>query len=287
MDPWLIARDDRIGDRNLVVWLFMRSAWISQVTTLWAAGEHFPSSQDWRNFVPSVARRMNFDWTEMHPLLSVSSSAPPPGHQKKKKASRPRTAQQESTASIEASLAKTFPLNLPQSIPSQDLYWRGNVVLLASQYNIRPLPIPDTVRGQILWDLLEQNFRIELLATDRCVLHRAGMTLATANLRDAFVSQVFPSGSPVNTGMSEESLGARHSTFRAQYLNGFRRVVQTWGDIGKPLEQDRFRNMDKCSNSAVIDELERIVCGIYYTTFFRYFGRAPTVPHIFPMSLQQ
>lgn len=203
----------------------------------------------------------------------------------KKKSSqklRGTRANQDSTETIEASLVKDFPLNLGLTIPKQDLYWRGCLVLKAVEYDARPLPIPDGIRAEILWDVFEQGFRIELLATDRCIFPRSVMLLADANARDAFVSQVFSSGSPVNTSISEESLGARRTAFRATYLNKFCRVVQTWGEAGAPLKEAKFQNIDKTSNPTVIDDVERLAFGIYCTTFFRYFGRAPTVPYIFP-----
>lgn len=288
MDPFLLARDDRRGDLCLFVWLWIRSAWIAQVTTSWTPGSKFPNSQEWRNLVTYIGQRMDFDWTDGSvsspstiPSLAISAPHQQPGQGTTKKKIKNRAKIGFTGTVMDSEFAALFPLEIPQSLGPQEVYWRGRLIIEVNQLPLRPLPIPDQVRKEVIWDLCEQNFRIEVLALDRILVPRDKMPQSVALSRDGLVRDIFPSKSPVCATMSEESLGARSTAFRAVFVNNFRRVIQSWGRIGTPLAQSKFRLAPDSPDTAVY-ELEKVAYKIYCTTFFQHFGRAPTVPHIFP-----
>jgi len=53
--------------------------------------------------------------------------------------------------------------------------------------------IPPLVGRQMVWELFENNFRLKLLALDRCVRPRLGMDAAAAAALEDEVVQVYPS----------------------------------------------------------------------------------------------
>lgn len=237
-----------------IVWLYIRAAWISKVSTQWAPTDQFPSTQNWRNFIFLICRRMG--------LLTA-----------------PLTKKREE---LEKEILKIFPINVPSTIAPTDLYWQRAMVLKAEDFNCDPLPISDVVRREVLYDLFEQNFRVELFALDRVEVYRRDLPEELASIRDAFVIDAFPRGVLIGTDIADESVSASDLHHRAVCVNSFRRVLMGWGSIALPLHADRFK-VDGSSSAEVVTELENLAFPIYCNEFFRWFGRAPTVPHVRPL----
>lgn len=253
MDPYILAKDGLFTDRTLIVWLYIRPAWISKVSTEWPCDGRFPLSQDWRNLVIAVSRRFG--------LLTESAS--------------------EDCLAMEAQSLSKFPINLPFTIAPTDLYWQGSKVLNAAAYSNSPLPISTAVRREVLYDLFEQNFRLEVFALDKCIVYRQDLPYELASARDAFVMNMFPHGILVGTGFAIESVGSGSIPSRAVAVNNFCRILMGWGSATVRLHPDCFR-LNASSSPTLLDELEQLLFSIYCNQFFLYFGRPPTVPHMCP-----
>lgn len=257
MDPYLIARPGSVGDLTLVAWLFIRSPWISEVATRWSARARFPSPQEWRTYTAIVGAKIGFTWRDGAASANDDKPLPP-------------------------SIASLFPLPLPSASTSVDLFWRGQVVVTAADLRAGRVPITDRIRQEIIYDLYEQNFRIELLSLDRMKVFRGYMTEEAADSRDQFViSTLFPREVVVTSDMVDECLGLRHNRVRATHVNNLRRVMASWGGECSILYGDQFKISSQSAETQILT-VEARIFGMYCEEFFRFFCRAPTIPHICP-----
>lgn len=257
MDPYTLARPGSAGEVALVTWLFIRSQWISEVATRWNARDPFPSPQNWRTFIAHVGAKVGFVWGNGNAASNAANKV------------------------LKPDLAQKFPVTLPPSPGATDLYWRGRIVATAADLGSGRLFISDRIRQEIIYDLYEQNFRIELLSLDRMQVFRGYMTEEQADARDHFVTSIFPGGVIVTSDLADEYLGLRHNKLRASNVNQLRRVMVGWGGVCQSLLRNEFM-IGPQSTDADIFRAEMHIFSIYCNQFFKFFYRAPTIPHVRP-----
>ena len=176
-----------------------------------------------------------------------------------------------------------LPLDLNGSLP--DLIWQGTMVKLAAASDSIP-PSLHIVR-KIIWEIVEDNWRLELLALDRCILSRRGMLQTDAGLRDEKVATCFPSSDLLVHvfPMWDASLGAQDSMNQLVYLNQFVGILSSWPIPGV----GDFKNVRLTTQQSPAhqESVEKQAFSFYCQVFFNYFGRAPTIPRPIPRILHK
>ncbi|PPQ88337.1 hypothetical protein CVT26_009146, partial [Gymnopilus dilepis] len=180
LDPYvLLAKSGRV-DIYFAAWLLFRSTCISrtldpgsQLHTATTRREvPKPSPQEWRDFL--------FDLGFAYGLKEQTFGRP---------AKKPRTAE---------SFREHFDFVMPENCAPVDIYWRGQVVIPVSAIHTGSISLSDDIRREIVWDLYEHNFRLELLALDCVIFPRELMAAEDVSLRDDMVLACFPGHTIIN-----------------------------------------------------------------------------------------
>ena len=220
----LFKSDEVRFSKLLYLWLAIRAGWIAHITSQRqlqdGSGDvpgrfaRMPLPQHWKDYLIKVGRSVGVSFPPATtPAETLSTSD--------KKRDKKRAWKEK----FVAELVDVFdlPLDLNGSLP--DLFWQGSVVKSATASD-SVSPLLHIVR-EIIWEIVEDNWRLEFLALDRCVLSRRGMSETEASLRDSKVATCFPSSDvlvrvfPIWDG----SLGAKESPNRLAFLNQFIAVL--------------------------------------------------------------
>ncbi|KAI0363597.1 hypothetical protein BV20DRAFT_957919, partial [Pilatotrama ljubarskyi] len=126
---------------------------------------------------------------------------------------------------------------------------------------------------QIIWEICELGFRIELLALDRLLVPLRQRT-HSKEYREDLIGRVFPDGS-VYGGLS-----AQLPQRRAPYLEAFRVVLARWPRC--PPSIHASTPITTALSAETIIARERTLVEFYVETFYDESGRAPIVPRMFP-----
>lgn len=292
LDPHQIlrmgTRDEGRFKKYLICWMVMRLPWLYRTTNRESApssttssqrqptpsstkdsSDRFPRSQDWRDYLAAVASRLGL-------LQSVYHNSNPGGSNKRRKTTG-------------SDLDALFGIEWPDHIGAVDVTWQGSVVVAEADFGTNQFIIPPSTIRQIIWDLCEHNFRLEFLALDRCIWARHRMSTSGAERREEMIRNCFPQQSLVllNLPRNDIGLGAQMFEDRYEYVEAFREVLATWPGAGAQTlrTMSAVRREGGRVSEAYRDEVhavERVAYRFYCQTFFDYFGRAPTVPHVLP-----
>lgn len=139
----------------------------------------------------------------------------------------------------------------------------------------------------MVWQLFENNFRLELLALDRCVRPRSGMDADAAAALDSEVAEVFPGAAWVVARIptAHVGLGALEPMDCVQYLEQFQVLLSSWpGEKAEALKAiSVFRSNRSTYNLSAVSQVEAVTLPFYCETFFKFFGRAPCAPYQLPL----
>ena len=127
-----------------------------------------------------------------------------------------------------------FKLDTSLYTSPSDIFWRGKLLLTKDALRDSQLTIRSSVAKEVIWELFNQNFALELLALDQVIFPRDNMTDEEAMEGDAKVSACFPDGILVsmNYPMVDQGLGALRWRDRIEYVEAFRLLLSTWkGDM--------------------------------------------------------
>jgi len=177
-----------------------------------------------------------------------------------------------------------FKLDTSLYTSPSDTFWRGKLLLTKDALRNNQFTVRSSVAKEIIWELFNQNFALELLALDQVVFPRDNMTDEEGIERDAKVSACFPDG--ILVGMSyptvDRGLGALRWRDRIEYVEAFRLLLSTWK--GEMVSEDvalRLGGLPLVVSTATeqhVEALEMVAYAFYCQTFFDHFGRAPCVP---------
>jgi len=194
----------------LYVWLAIRAGWIAHITSQRqlqdGSGDvsrrfaQMPLPQHWKDYLIKVGRSVGVTFSAATTAAELSSTS-------EKKRDKKRAWEEKFVADLEDVFDLLLDLN--GSLP--DLFWQGTMVKLAAASDSIP-PLLHIVR-EIIWAIVEDNWRLELLALDHCILSRRGMLQTDAGLRDEKVATCFPSSDLLVHvfPMWDASLGAQDS----------------------------------------------------------------------------
>ena len=209
LDPFMIISEDVKEDRaakNLICWMFVRLKWLSQTVMMDADSPvAMPSPQHWRNFLVEVAIATG---------LEVRRGG---GARKRDARSDP--------AVMESFFEDKLSLNSPV-----DICWGKQLVRSADDIRRGQFGILLLFTKEMVWDLFEHNFHLELLSLDRILVPRKNMSAAQCSEREAKVADVVPQGLFVwsRPPLKDEGLAGRLWEDRMEYVEAFRALLLTW-----------------------------------------------------------
>ena len=177
----------------LYVWLAIRAGWIAHIASeqqlqggvsgsVSGQFERMPLLQHWKDYLFKVGCSVGV-------LFPVAAAAAPAGMSSTsgKKQDKKRAQKEKFVEELEG----VFDLSLDLNETLPDLFWQGSMVKLASASD-STLPALHVVR-EIIWEIVEDNWRLEFLALDHCLVSRREMSEVEASLRDSKVASCFPS----------------------------------------------------------------------------------------------
>jgi len=173
-----------------------------------------------------------------------------------------------------------------------DVYWGGVIVGTAANFVSGNLSLAYGTTREVVWDLFEHNWHLELLSIDRVLLPHTTMTASQRTEREGLVLEVLPRGLFVmlTPSVKDEGLAARCWEDRAEYVEAFRVLLASWPVPGaEVLGQMSAGHWDKPSfsfrNQSAVEAVKRVAYRLYCQTFFEYTGRAPTIPCSLPRTM--
>ncbi len=150
-----------------------------------------------------------------------------------------------------------------RNLSGMTLQWRGRDVI----------DLDETTGREIVWEIAELNFRYELAALD-CLLSE--ISSASRRLE---VYKCFPPPASLfacDIRFAGRGLAAAVQRDRAPYILTLRHLMEMWPE-GKPLREVVHCTAEEFDDTQ-LDRIERVVTQIYTQSFFKYFGRAATIP---------
>jgi hypothetical protein len=175
-------------------------------------------------------------------------------------------------------------MRLPLKTLPQQVFWQEHAIQVGDQSQVTP-----TLSAQVLWDLFEHNFRLELLALERVVMSQQWDDPVKAAQRDNLVQAVFPGDGGYLVGplpAVDQGLAAPSWQDRLPFVENFRVLVSDWdGDIPAKLRGMMFLKHGFKVTKKDVENVENIVVSHYCQTFFDWFGRAAICPHRLPPPL--
>ncbi|KAH8077239.1 hypothetical protein BXZ70DRAFT_1012980 [Cristinia sonorae] len=207
-------------------------------------------------------------WREM---VNLDEDAP--------KKAKSGIAMHKNKAVVLARLAQDCEVHDLPALLKSPIIWAGEVVGEIGATTVR----------QIIWDLFEVGFRIELRQLD---LHLLSPGKLTTMAGDTFVHQadrelafaaVF-GGKNNLSAMSDPlpstptGLAAPHVDERRASLEAFREILACWPGASERIRNCRLKDADK----ATVESVEREMVSFYVISFYQHSGRPPILPHVFP-----
>ncbi|PPR01992.1 hypothetical protein CVT26_008735 [Gymnopilus dilepis] len=284
-DPFLFTKGEGSNKGRssiyIVGWLAIRAKWMEWVIDNQDDVKKYPRPQEWRDALADVAGKMG-----LMALLAKNSSRADPAAKTGSATKKPNT--QPPAKRRKVADDQKLAVDLSGVKGPIDICWNGEDLVSAAALAQELYIVPDAVAREVVWDLYEHNFRLELLALDRCVVSRGAMSELDGLDRDDKVRQCFPNDSLVNLDVPVEDrgLGAGDWGHRMQWVEALRRVLIAWPQCPEILQTTSA--VQHLSTGHIVSD-EKRVCGVervaypfYCQTFFNYFGRAPSIPHILP-----
>jgi len=285
--------------RYLVAWDFMRTDWMSRIVGLGQleTDVKIPQPQHWRQLLYLVAKARGLYPPVKAPAAQKSTPSSSMSH--KHKLSDSAAEPSPGSSSVVGGKKRKTEFEKEMSVllenvdvtegPPDSVYLSGTLALSSDDLVKAKgkFQIPPRLGQQMVWQLFENNFRLELLALDRCVRPRSGMDADAATVLDGEVLEVFPHASWVvaRIPIAHEGLGALEPMDRVVYLERFRALLSSWpGQDAEALKAiSVFGGNGSTYNLSSVSRVEAAAIPFYCQTFFKYFGRAPCAPHQLPL----
>jgi hypothetical protein len=157
------------------------------------------------------------------------------------------------------------------------VFWRGKQLTQEGIARLDP-----GVTAEILWDLYEHNWRLELVSLDRVVVLTLWWRGEPQN-RDSLIKSLFHNNDYLVSQFptSDQGLAALVWKDRAPYLKIFREIMSAWP--GFPRDAKGL----KLTSPGEVAFVEKLLANFYCQTFFDFSGRAPITPHRLPLVMHE
>ncbi|KAJ3473404.1 hypothetical protein NLI96_g13019 [Meripilus lineatus] len=142
---------------------------------------------------------------------------------------------------------------------------------------------------EVLWEVYEMGFRMELLAMDRKLCpsdsgpQPSADSLYSEQRRVERVAEVFSQKTHIRISAlptSHSGLAAEDIKDRAPALEALRQILKQWPGAPPSI---KTREISAGMSADVLHMAEKSLIQFYADTFYRYSSRAPLVPHRFPL----
>lgn len=231
-----------------------------------------PLSQNWKDFLWKICHGLGLEKVSPSSGQQTSTRQEGTGSEARRPVKRRTRGGDQSKYDI----AQVFNLDVRTKVV--DVYWDGDVILTADNLEGGMIGLQDHLVRDIVWDLYEQNFRLELLALDKCVLPRLAMSDEARSACEDMLTSIFPEGLLIlhRLPMHDNGLGARDITKRKPFISAFYTFLAAWpGATSFKIFPSVLLADDN------LHEAEEATSRFYCQTFFDYFGRAASIPHAF------
>jgi hypothetical protein len=276
-DPHAFLKSSR-ANIYTVSWLIIKPLWLNMATNRTAIDgkcSPYPEPQDWRIFLTDLFSRMGLTVASSSSGSHIRQGPPPTAQAMVSRQGREKRRKiKQDDKRVDKFLIDTSELTSPS-----DVFWRGKLLLNKDALRNNNFSISATVAREVVFELFNNNFGLELLAADRVMFPHHTMSEQEGTERDGNVSYCFPDG--VLVGMSypkvDNGLGALHWQDRIEYVEAFRLLLSTW----RGSTANELRGLSPLLATSLREEVEaveRISYPFYCQTFFDFFGRAPCVP---------
>jgi hypothetical protein len=241
----------------LATWLSARSAWMmGMAKDIWPGdGAQCVPAQWWRDFL----RRGCFP-----PISSPVTSS---------KARQPATSEPTKTQRRNEEVTKIFRRHMRTELKEVDsVFWKDRPFVRDDFKNLEP-----DVVAEILWDLYEHNWRLDLLTLDQVVMPSLWQG-EKGYERDNLVKSMFHNSHylVITFPLANHGLASQSWKDRAPYVKIFRDILSFWPHFPHAVGG---RNLTTPGDVSLI---EQVLADFYCQTFYDYFGRAPITPHRLP-----
>jgi hypothetical protein len=262
------------SDRYIAAWLTIRAGWVNSLLALGPQHIRNPGTQHWRDFLANKVSLVD----PVHDISSpvVINTAQPNLTSAKRR--KEKVAQEAK---------EIFRLRLQEKELPKRVFWQEQAIQVGDTSSLTP-----AITAEVLWDLFESNFRMELRALDRCVMEDEWTDPVKAAVRDDLVQAVFPGDGACLVGrLPSEDVGLAAPAWRdrLKFIESFRVLLSDWpGETACQLKANKMLVLAaKGVTSWTIKEkdvlsIERQAVQFYCQTFFDCLGRAPISPHRLP-----
>jgi hypothetical protein len=274
-DPHAFLGTTQRLDMYCACWLMIRPLWINLATHR-RPGSAYPQPQDWKTFLTDLYLQMGLILpSSSHGAVSTShKKSSTSGKRKDQQGQQNRSKRQKTGDDSEHEGVENamFNVDISKFSSPSDVFWRDEMLITKDSLTSNRYSIVSSVAREIVWELFNTNFALELLATDRVIFPRNN-TLYSALERDALVAECFPDCVLVGLDypLADKGLGAFFWRDRIEYVEAFRSLLSTWqgpaaGQLG------RMSALVANSSELHVLEVERLAYRFYCQTFFDYFG---------------
>jgi hypothetical protein len=287
-DPWLFMKGTNRKAFTLA-WLISRSQWLQSFTSLDNSPMPAPHTQHWRNFLYRFSKEMNLVDAARAEELSTSQPSqkgktPAKGSRKPEKSKQKHSSsREESSKNVQTTV---FGPRVKVGERPHSIFWRDVSVMEGNADNLTP-----AISAEIIWNLFEQNFRLEIRMVDQQVLPADWALEELAGVRDELIRRIFPEDDDgyIVGRMPENNVGlvAENWRDRVRSVEALRMLITGWPgpDAHALASMSMFDGCGKLTTTrAHFERVEEMAVGLYCQMFFDYFGRAPSTPHRIPTS---
>lgn len=277
-DPNIFLNTNRV-DKYIVAWLTMRAGWVNSLLTLGPQPVRNPGPQHWREFLANKVDLINpVEQSSCSVVINMAEAPAPP----KKNSATTRRKQKLVKAAEEI-----FRLRLREKEFPKRVFWQEHAIQDGDLSFLTP-----TITSEVIWDLFENNFRMELRALERLVMEDEWVDPVRAAVRDDLLRAVFPGdGACLVWALPTRDVGLAAPAWqdRVKYVESFRVLLSAWpGETASRLQSNTVLVLavNDPMNSSINDEdvlnVERMAVHFYCQMFFDNFGRAAICPHRLP-----
>ncbi|EDR08566.1 uncharacterized protein LACBIDRAFT_327110 [Laccaria bicolor S238N-H82] len=171
-------------------WLISRSQWLQSFTSLDYSPGPAPHTQHWRDFFYHFSKEMNLVdtlWADIPLTAQLSQKGKTPAKGGRKSVKSKQNYAIKRGESLKNAQATFFGPRVNVGERPQLIFWRDVAVMEGNTDNLTP-----AISAEILWNLFEQNFRLELRMVDQQVLPADWASQDSAAVRDELVRRIFP-----------------------------------------------------------------------------------------------
>ena len=281
-DPWLFMKGTNRKAFTLA-WLISRSQWLQSFTSLDNSPAPAPHTQHWRDFLYCFSKEMNLvDASRAEELSTSQPSQKGKGSRKLEKSKQKHASSRgESSKNVQTNI---FGPRVQVGERPHSVFWRDVSVMEGNTDNLTP-----AISAEILWNLFEQNFRLEIRMVDQQVLPADWASKESAGVRDELVRRIFPEDDDgyIVGRLPESNMGlvAENWRDRGRSVEALWMLISGWPGpdahaLASMLIFDQYGKLT--ATRAHFERVEERAVGLYCQTFFDYFGRAPSTPHRIP-----